>query len=207
MDIWVKFASMKYVKHGNRVINIAGTLRCKIFTPLSYVKMRSLCANNHMIVNEAKSKVMCLGKQPQFCMSFNHKEIEQIDRYKYLGTIIPRVDIHQQNIFADNYKYPCKQARKAIFCVKRKIQTIGALPPHVMFYIFETMIRPITTYGSDVWGCKVKNISCIDKELLEFSKRILRVKTTTCNTIVYGECGHLPPSVFAIWVHSLLRID
>ena len=83
-----------------------------------------------------------------------------------------------------------------IFCVKRKIQNIGALPPHVMFYIFETMIRPITTYGSDVWGCQVKNISCIDKEFLEFSKRILRVKTTTCNTIVYGECGHLPPSVF-----------
>ena len=65
-----------------------------------------------------------------------------------------------------------------------------------MFYIFETMIRPITTYGGDVWGCRVKNISCIDKKFLEFSKRILRVKTTTCNTIVYGECGHLPPSVF-----------
>ena len=42
----------------------------------------------------------------------------------------------------------------------------------------------------------LKNISYIDKDFLEFSKRILRVKTTTCNTIIYGECGHLPSSVF-----------
>ena len=170
----------------------------------------TFCANNHMIVNEAKSKVMYFGKQPQFCVSFNHKEIEQVDRYKYLSNIIRRVDRHQQDIFADNYKYLCEQARKAIFCVKRKIQNIGALPPHVMFYIFETMIRPITTSGSDVWGFRFKNISCIDKEFLEFSKRILRVKTTTCNAIVYGECGHLPPSVFChinalFFVHRLFK--
>ena len=56
------------------------------------------------------------------------------------------------------------------------------------------MIRPITTYDSDVWGRWVKNR--INKEFLEISKHILRVKTKTCNTIVHGECGHLPPPVF-----------
>ena len=73
----------------------------------------TFCANNHMIVNEAKSKVVCFVKQAQFCVSFNHKEIEQVDRYKYLGNIIRRVDRHQQDIFADNYKYLCEQASKA----------------------------------------------------------------------------------------------
>ena len=60
-------------------------------------QLNGLCtfsANNHMIVNEAKSKVMCFDKQPQFCVSFNHKEIEQVDRYKYIGNIIRRVDRH-----------------------------------------------------------------------------------------------------------------
>ena len=57
------------------------------------------------------------------------------------------------------------------------------------------MIRPIITYGSDVWCCRVKNLSCTDKEFLEFSKHVLRVKTT-CNTIVYGEYGRIPPSAF-----------
>ena len=45
-----------------------------------------------MIVNEAKSKVMCFGKQSQFNVSFNDKEIEQVRRYKYLGNIIRRID-------------------------------------------------------------------------------------------------------------------
>ena len=32
-----------------------------------------------MIVNEAESKVMCFGKQPQFSVIFNNKEIEQVE--------------------------------------------------------------------------------------------------------------------------------
>ena len=60
------------------------------------------CANNHMIVNEAKSKVMCFGKQSQFNVSFNDKEIEQVWRYKYLGNIIRRIDKPTQDIFVDD---------------------------------------------------------------------------------------------------------
>ena len=47
-----------------------------------------------------------------------------------------------------------------------------------------------------VMGYRVTNLSSIDKEFMGFSKRILRVKTTTCNTVVYGECGRLPHSLF-----------
>ena len=89
----------------------------------------TFCANNHMTVNVAKSKVICFRKQPSFCVDFNHKEIEQVDRYKYFGNTIRRVDRHQQDIFADNYEYLCEQARKAIPCIKRKVQNIGALLP------------------------------------------------------------------------------
>ena len=39
-------------------------------------------------------------------VSFNHKEIEQVVKYQYLGNIIRRVDRHQQDMFASNYKYP-----------------------------------------------------------------------------------------------------
>ena len=153
------------------------------------------CANNRMIVNEAKSKVMCFGKQSQFNVSFNDKEIEQVGRYKYLGNIIRRIDKPTQDIFADNYKYLGDQARKAMLCAKRKIKDIGVLPPHIMLYIFDTIVRPITTYGSDVWGCNI-DLHYTDKVFLDFIKCVLRVKATTCTTIVYGKCGRLPPSVF-----------
>ena len=64
-----------------------------------------------------------------------------------------------------------------------------------MFYIFDTIVRPIATYGSDVWGCNT-DLHYTDKVFLDFIKCVLRVKATTCTTIVYGECGRLPPSVF-----------
>ena len=152
----------------------------------------TFCANNRMIVNETKSKVMCFGTQSQFNISFNDKDIEQVGRYKYLGNIIRRIDKPTQDIFADNYKYLSDQARKAMFCAK---WNFGVLPPHIMFYIFDTTVRPITAYGSDVWGCNL-DLCYTDKVFLDFIKYVLRVKATTCTTIVYGECGRLPPSVF-----------
>ena len=82
------------------------------------------------------------------------------------------------------------------------IQSITWSPPCVislcliiMFYIFDTIVRPITTYGSDVWGCNI-DLHYTNKVFLDFIKCALRVKATTCTTIVYGECGRLPLSVF-----------
>ena len=98
---------------------------------------------------------MCYGKQSQFNVSFSDKEIEKVGRYKYLGNIIRRIDKPTQDIFVDNYKYLGDQARKAMFCAKIKIKDIVVLPLLIMFYVFDTIVRPITTYGSDVWGCNL----------------------------------------------------
>ena len=48
----------------------------------NWVAYIMFCANNRMIVNEAKSKVMCFHKQSQFNVSFNDKGIEQVGRFK-----------------------------------------------------------------------------------------------------------------------------
>ena len=69
------------------------------------------------------------------------------------------------------------------------------LPPHIMLHVFETLIKPILTYGGDVWGIS-KNARCmIDKLYLNFARCVLGVKSTTSNHIVHGECGRIPPSV------------
>ena len=158
--------------------------------------LKSFCADNHMIVNETKSKVMCFGKQTELNVYFNDKKIEQVSRYKYLGNIVKCISRKQHDIFSDNYQYLCDQARKAPFGIRRKTRTIGILPPPVMFYIFDALIKPITTYGSDVWGACSSGVKSLDKVFLNFMRCVLQVKATTCNTIVYGECGRLPPSVY-----------
>ena len=45
------------------------------------------CANNRMIVSEAKSKVICFGKQSQFNVSFNDKKLNKSGDINILATL------------------------------------------------------------------------------------------------------------------------
>ena len=52
------------------------------------------------------------------------------------------------------------------------------------------MVEPILLYGSEIWG--YENIKIIEQVHLQFCKRILKVRTTTPNFMVYGELGRFP---------------
>ena len=50
--------------------------------------LQTFCAENVMIVNELKTKVMAFGKCDVIKVHFNGKIIEQVINYKYLGNIV-----------------------------------------------------------------------------------------------------------------------
>ena len=77
----------------------------------------------------------------------------------------------------------------------KAIKRTGAIYPKIMFYIFDALLRPIVTYESDILGFNRKSLTHLDKIFLHYARCVLKVKSTTCNTIVYGECGQFPPSV------------
>ena len=56
--------------------------------------------------------------------------------------------------------------------------------------LFDRMIVPILTYGSEVWG--VYNFSEVDKVHIKFLKQLLCVRNQTPNSAVYGEVGRYP---------------
>jgi hypothetical protein len=51
-------------------------------------------------------------------------------------------------------------------------------------------VYPILTYSAEIWEFENKNI--IEKIHLKFRKKILGVKTSTPNFMVYGEPGRYP---------------
>ena len=65
-----------------------------------------------------------------------------------------------------------------------------------MFYLFDALIRPILTYGSDVCGYNKAGMQVLDKVFLSYNRCTLHIKATTCNPIVYAECGRFPSSVY-----------
>ena len=64
-----------------------------------------------------------------------------------------------------------------------------------MFELFEKMITPILSYGSDIWGLNQGGTEALDKVFLYFVRCVLQIKGTTSNEITLGECGRVPPSV------------
>ena len=63
-----------------------------------------------------------------------------------------------------------------------------------IFELFDTLIRPILTYGCAVWGCY--SITEIEKYHLQFIKRTLGVKMTTNSSVVYAETGIFPLYIY-----------
>jgi hypothetical protein len=152
------------------------------------------CKKNLTIVNEAKTKCMSFGKIKDIEITFNGKRIEQVSTYKYLGNIFRTVSMHTQDIFKDTYQYLSCQGTKAIFSMTSKVKSIGGVTPKINMYLFESLVQPILLYGSDVWATSKQARYEIDRVYLRYARCMLNVKATTSNVMVYGECGHIPPS-------------
>ena len=99
---------------------------------------------------------MSFGATGQIKVYYNEKMIMQVDEYKYLGIIIRSTKRRNQDVFYRNFSFIGDKARKAIFGLQKKLKCIKALPTEIRFDIFDTMIRPIITYTSDVWGLNKK---------------------------------------------------
>ena len=80
------------------------------------------CSNNHMIVNETKTKVMCLGWSTEIRVNYNGVPVQQVDQYKYLGNIMKFVSKQNQDVSASNYDYLCNQSLRAIYSFRKKDQ-------------------------------------------------------------------------------------
>ena len=138
-----------------------------------------------MIVNETKTKIICFGRIIECNVHFNGKIIEQVDSYKYLGNFIRSVQRCDQDVYSANYHFLCDQSQKAIFSIRRKLKCVRTLPATVMFHLFDALICPILTYGSDVWGYSKAGMQVLDKLFLNYIRCALHIKATTCNRWIW----------------------
>ena len=87
------------------------------------------------------------------------------------------------------------QARKALYCLYRKLRNIS-IPIDLQFKLLDTLILPILTYGSEIWG--YENTKQLEKLHLQFCRNILGVRTTTPNFMTYGELDRTPIDTLCI---------
>lgn len=148
-------------------------------------------------INTAKSKVMIFQRkkrsnQRKYNFTVDGETLCQVTNYNYLGlTISPSGNLDSaQKDLAD-------KARKAYYAIRRSLYQYN---PSVRLWlkIFNSIIKPILLYGSEIWGIKYQNdYTSWDKSPteifhLEFCKNTLGLHRNASNLACRAELGRYP---------------
>ena len=83
-----------------------------------------------------------------------------------------------------------QQALKAKATLECHVNKHKYMPVRDIFDLFDTLVTPIVIFDSEIWGINIsKEVEQFHKT---FMKRILGVKSTTNNCLVYAETGRYP---------------
>ena len=121
-----------------------------------------------LTINSDKSKVMVFSKvgrtkTDKFNFVINSSAVDYVTSYKYLG-----INISNTGKFALAEKNLSLKASRALFSVKQSVFN-NNVKPSVIFRIFDSLVKPIALYGSDVWFGYKKNVFTIN-HLMKFLK-------------------------------------
>lgn len=93
-------------------------------------------------------------------------------------------------IWTKTHECAANQAIKVASNIFRYQKTFGHFYPDDIFKLFDSMIRPILCYGSQIWGYQY--VEKIERMHVSFCKRYLMLPQSTPDAFVLGECGRLP---------------
>ena len=157
--------------------------------------LSSYCNSWMLRINPKKTKIMIFQRCTRKCehnFRIGNEVIDVVQNYTYLGTRIT-----SSGNFTLSLEHLRQKALHALFSLRRHTDLNG-LKPSLACKIFDSMISPILTYNSEVWGAFVKSdfkswdSSAIEKTHLQFCKRYLQVHNKASNIACRAELGKFP---------------
>ena len=153
----------------------------------------NFCQLTNMTVNLNKTEIIVFrngGPLRNYeSWHFNGIPVRTTSQYKYLGLIFtPKLS------WSKAKRKLAAQARKAIFCIKNYQRKFGYFLHADMFRLFDSMVKPILCYGSEVWGTEYSDV--IESVHYTFCRYFMGVNQSVNNAVAIGECGRLPLCVF-----------
>jgi len=160
-------------------------------------------------VNTKKTKVMIFqvrGKKPQVKITLNGDTLEVVAEYTYLGILFTTNGSFKSAIMTLKAK-----AAKAMFKIQSILHGLSKTCVKLSLRLFDCLVRPILTYGCQVWGTAfVKYVTDdahatrgadgepTEKLCSAFYKYTLGLNKYAPNTAVRGELGRYPMYVFVL---------
>ena len=157
-------------------------------------RLSKFCSRWHLILNEEKTKFMTFNKKYEISntvstMTFNDKQIEEVDKYKYVGIVFS----NKPDTYVDHYDYIKDKVMHSIYSLKSLLKQAAGnhMPYHLLIKLFDQQIRPIIEYGSEIW-CPNKEMYNIEKLQIVFLKNIFSLNKHTPTLAVLGDTGKTP---------------
>jgi hypothetical protein len=100
-------------------------------------------------VNSSTTKVIVFSKRKgrqNYVAKLNGAELEIVDSLTYLGIVFK----YNRNCF-DARKKLVEQSSTSLFAICKKIRNQN-IPIDVQLKLFDSLVKPILLYGSEVWG-------------------------------------------------------
>ena len=111
---------------------------------------------------------------------YDGSTLETVDQFIYLGMLLC-----YNGKFYQTQKHLAEQGRKALFALNGKL-TVFDFNVETKCSVFDTYINSILRFGG------FHKAPDIEKLHTYFCKKVLGVKRSTCNNLVYFELGRLP---------------
>lgn len=150
------------------------------------------CKAVGMKLNLNKTKIMVFR---------NGGIVKQIEKWLYQGTQIEIVSIYKylglyftpKLIWTKTKELTAMQAQKAVCSIFKFQKKFGHFCPNDAFKLFDSMVKPILCYGSELWGYKY--CEEIEKVQSRFCKYYIGLSQKTTDSLALGECGRMPLAV------------
>ena len=180
--------------------------------------LSNYCDKWHLTVNVQKTKTLvfqnsCCKLQKPF-IRFKNNYLENVKEYKFLGSLIT-----SNGSLVNSSLELSKKARKVMFSIKAYTSDFGQLPVKVACNLFDTLVKPILTYNSEICfmdsylklfraklraqkshtildECNFIDKNALEKVHLSFCKNILGTKKSSTNLGVRSELGRIPIESF-----------
>jgi hypothetical protein len=160
------------------------------------------CNEWNMVVNTEKTKIVIFSKGkikklPTF--SFHGAKLDIEFDFIYLGCTF-----NYNGRFSKAILKQLSQARCAMFSLITKVRRLN-LPVDMQCELFDRLVTPVLLYGCEVWG--YENTNKIEIFYRKFLKTLLKVKSSTSNSMIYGELGKHPLKILIekrilnFWIH------
>ena len=145
--------------------------------------LHQYCIKKCLSVNIKKSNILVINfRKPTSSFKFSTDTLEEVDSFKYLGLTFCR-----NGLFLQAQENLACQARRAQASLDCYIMQHKHLPVNVIFELFDTLIKPILLYGSEMYGSSMSKD--IEQVHVNFIKKTLSVKPSTNNCDIYVETG------------------